>query len=200
MLRAFSFPCVPSAACGLLLTLWRLMQYFFVSISLSVSLSLSLSVSLSVSVSLPLSPSLSPAPFRSRSLTYASGEPLLRVFRELMQRVNVDDDDSSSLSSLRLTLNLDDVPPTEEALPTATDMDGFVGRLPSSEALHGKGYSPGAQGADAQFQRLQRLELLLRSIRDPSVNKLVRVAADYEPQGAGSSLQVTRRVKIVFLK
>ena len=33
-----------------------------------------------------------------------------------MQRINVDDDDDSTLSSLRLTLNLDDVPPNEESL------------------------------------------------------------------------------------
>ena len=89
----------------------------------------------------------------------------------MMQRVNVDNDDSSSLSSLRLTLNLDDVPPTEETVP---DIDGgFDGY----DARHEQSSS-----AVAPEQQLHRLEVLLRSIRAPDVSKLVRVAADYEPQ------------------
>ena len=98
-----------------------------------------------------------------RSITL--GEPLLRVFRELMQRVNDDMDESAPAPTLRITLNLDDLPPTEEIL---SELDAHTRTVDTR--LH------------ERDQHIACLEQLLRSLRDiDDKSSLVRVTADYVP-------------------
>jgi hypothetical protein len=98
-----------------------------------------------------------------RSITL--GEPLLRVFRELMQRVNDDMDESAPAPTLRITLNLDDLPPTEEML---SELDAHTRTVDTR--WH------------ERDQHIACLEQLLRSLRDiDDKSSLVRVTADYVP-------------------